>query len=428
MRLSRSLFVTLRDVPSEAEIPSHQLLLRAGYVRRLGSGLYAHLPLLRRVLARVEAIVREELDALGAQEVSLPHLQDADLWRASGRWDAYTGGEGLLFHLADRAGREHALAPTHEEAVAAVARDTVGSYRQLPLTLYQIGAKFRDELRPRFGLLRTREFVMKDAYSFHADEADLAQTYEAMSAAYARIFARCGLEVLAVDADSGAIGGAVSREFMVLADVGEDEVLYTPDGRFAANVEKAGGRRAGDAADHDAGQTLRSARGIEVGHVFQLGTRYAEALGATFAGPDGRARPLWMGCYGIGVTRLAAAAAEQHHDADGLRWPTALAPHHAVVTVANASEAAARAAGERLYAELRAAGVDAALDDREERAGVKFRDADLAGFPYRVTVGRGLAAGEVEVRSRRTGEARAVPVEDVAAVVAARVRADLAFS
>ena len=584
MRVSRLMLVTLRDDPAEAEIPSHKLLLRAGYIRRVGSGIYAYLPLLWRVLQKISAIVREELDATGALETLLPQLQPAELWQRSGRWAGYTAGEGIMFHLEDRQGRELGLGPTHEEVITALAGDLLRSYRQLPVNLYQIQTKFRDEIRPRFGLMRGREFIMKDAYSFHADEACLRQTYAAMDRAYRRIFSRCGLRAVAVEADSGAIGGSASQEFMVTADAGEDLILASADGRYAANQERAvslpsepvalpggvrrGGRgeslatpgqtsiealclahgldpsqtvkvllllarfedgaqqpllislrgdqqlnevklanaisarcggehgtllelaplsadaaareglsgipfgfmgphlddavladartwiprflrladatateleamvcganaadthlvgaawsalcpvpesldlraaQPGDRCLHDAEQQLEASRGIEVGHIFQLGRKYSAALEATFTTEAGSEEPLWMGCYGIGVSRLAQAAVEQHHDANGICWPTAIAPFEVIVVIANATDDTQRDLAEGLYNRLQAAGVDALLDDRTERAGVKFKDADLLGIPWRVVVGRGAADGQVELVQRAGGNKR----------------------
>ncbi|MFZ0409561.1 MAG: proline--tRNA ligase [Cyanobium sp.] len=621
MRVSRLLLVTLRDDPAEAEIPSHKLLLRAGYIRRLSSGIYAYLPLLWRVLQKISTIVRQEMDATGALETLLPQLQPADLWERSGRWAGYTAGEGIMFHLTDRQGRELGLGPTHEEVITTLAADLLHSYRQLPVNLYQIQTKFRDEIRPRFGLMRGREFIMKDAYSFHADEESLRQTYAVMDLAYRRIFQRCGLRAVAVEADSGAIGGSASQEFMVTAEAGEDLILTSADGRYAANQERAvslpadarplpaGPRAAGagdllptpgqttieqvcsahgfaacqlvkvllllarfadgqlqpllislrgdqqlnevklanavsarlseahgallsidpltadlvrterlpldlaeipfgylgpdladqvlardsstrvgaagaaaltstpaarlsrrflrlsdataadlgafvcgaNAADHhrvgaswaglglrpesldlraaqsgdrclhDPGQCLQAARGIEVGHIFQLGRKYSEAMQARFTNESGVDEPLWMGCYGIGVSRLAQAAVEQHHDADGICWPVAIAPFEVIVVIANAQEAIQVQLAEHLYSELSEAGLDVLLDDRTERAGVKFKDADLIGIPWRVVVGRGAAAGQVELVRRSGGE----KLELAASAVLARLEGEI---
>lgn len=589
MRLSQMLFVTLREDPAEAEIPSHKLLLRAGYMRRITSGVYAYLPLLWRVLNKVSAIVREEMNATGAQECLLPQLQPAELWRESGRWETYTKAEGIMFSLIDRREQEMGLGPTHEEVITTIAREMIRSYRQLPLHLYQIQTKFRDEIRPRFGLMRGREFIMKDGYSFHVDAASLRETYDDMYRAYTNMLRRCGLRFRAVEADSGAIGGSGSTEFMVLADAGEDEVLYTEDGKYAANVEKAVSlpaeavtspfttyekrdtpntptidslcqfldcsptqimknvlyqvaydngktvlvlvsirgdqdvnevklqnelvklaadygasavialevpdesaqskwaaeplplgyiapdledsyiqkgnddvvptflrlvdetavelknfvtgsnesgfhvvganwgeqfplpkrvvdvRKAtvGDRSVHDPSQTLQTARGIEIGHIFQLGTKYSQAMGATYTSESGEEIPLEMGCYGVGVSRLAQAAVEQSYDKNGIIWPVAIAPYHAIVVIPNISDIDQVDAAEKLYADLNAAGVETLLDDRNERAGVKFKDADLIGIPYRVVTGRSLKDGKVEVVQRATGESQELAIAEV---------------
>ena len=579
MRVSRLLLVTLRDVPAEAEITSHQLLLRAGFIRRVGSGIYAYLPLMWRVLQKITAVVREEMNRAGAQETLLPQLHPAELWQKSGRWQGYTAGEGIMFHLEDRQGRELGLGPTHEEVITSLAGELLRSYRQLPVNLYQIQTKFRDEIRPRFGLMRGREFIMKDAYSFHASEADLRETYGDMDQAYRRIFERCGLDAVPVDADSGAIGGAASQEFMVTADAGEDLILISDDGQYAANQEKAvsipsaasplpdgpeesvptpglgsieslcdakgwdpsqvvkvllfvatldddtlqpllvslrgdqelnptkvvnavsrilnkgvldcrpitpddnnrqqidlipfgsigpdlsddvlqGAKtweptflrlvdetaselgsficganrpdlhrfntswaaigqkpvsldlrnaRAGDVCTHNPESRLTEKRGIEVGHIFQLGRKYSEAMESRFTNENGKTEPFWMGCYGIGVSRLAQAAVEQHHDDSGICWPTAIAPFEAIVVVANVQDETQAQLGEALYEELQAAGVDVLIDDRKERAGVKFKDADLIGIPWRIVVGRDASEGTVELVCRSSREVQELP-------------------
>ncbi|MGB3238109.1 MAG: proline--tRNA ligase [Geitlerinemataceae cyanobacterium] len=600
MRLSKMLFVTLREDPAEAEIPSHKLLLRAGYIRRIGSGVYAYLPLMWRVLQKVSQIVREEMNATGAQECLLPQLQPAELWRESGRWDTYTKAEGIMFSLIDRQNRELGLGPTHEEVITTIARETIRSYRQLPLHLYQIQSKFRDEIRPRFGLMRGREFIMKDGYSFHDSQESLKETYGDMDGAYRNMLRRCGLKFQAVEADSGAIGGSGSQEFMVLADAGEDEVLYTEDGKYGANVEKAislpadaevspfttyekretpgtntiaklceflkcsptqvvknvlyqavfdngktvlvlvslrgdqdvndvklqneltkfadrfGGKTiltltvpdeeaqnkwaakplplgyiapdlsnnliqsqkevaphflrfvdctavelknfvtganesgyhvvganwgnefqlpenvvdirkatAGDRSVHDPSQTLKTARGIEVGHIFQLGTKYSTALGATYTNEQGEEKPLIMGCYGVGVSRLAQSSVEQSYDKDGIIWPVAIAPYHAIVTIPNLNDATQVTTAEKLYTELNAAGVETLLDDRNERAGVKFKDADLIGIPYRIVTGKSLKEGKVEVVERSTQQRQDVAVETVVELLKQKIEAVL---
>jgi prolyl-tRNA synthetase len=598
MRLSQMLFVTLKEDPSEAVIPSHKLLLRAGYIRRIGSGIYTYMPLMWRVLQKVSQIVRDEMNAIGSQELLMPQLQPSELWQQSGRWDTYTKAEKIMFSLTDRHDVELGLGPTHEEVITAVARDMIGSYRQLPQTLYQIQTKFRDEIRPRFGLMRGREFIMKDAYSFHADEASLKVTYQAMHDAYCRILTRTGLEFRPVDADSGAIGGSGSQEFMVLAEAGEDEILYTADGQYAANVEKAialpaeaatspfttfekretkktdtiakickfldcsptiivknvlyqatydngksvlvlinirgdqdvnevklqnaltqlagnyGGSTvialtvpdavaqavwatqkltlgylspglsdsliqsgagvepqflrlidqtavelqnfvtgadewnhhvlganwgkefvkptqvvdvrkatAGDRATHDPSQLLQTARGIEIGHIFQLGTKYSAAMGATFTNAQGQEVPLVMGCYGIGVSRMAQAAVEQSYDTNGIIWPVAIAPYHAIVVVPNITDETQMATAEKLYAELNAAGVETLLDDRDERAGFKFKDSELVGIPFRIVTGKALADGKVEVVQRANGAKQDVPIGEVVALIQGWVKA-----
>ncbi|WP_088240585.1 proline--tRNA ligase [Calothrix rhizosoleniae] len=587
MRLSKMLFVTLRDDPADAEIPSHKLLVRAGYIRRIGSGIYAYLPLMWRVLQKVSQIVREEMNATGAQECLLPQLQPAELWKESGRWDTYTKAEGIMFALGDRREQDLALGPTHEEVITTVARDMIRSYRQLPIHLYQIQTKFRDEIRPRFGLMRGREFIMKDGYSFHGDEESLQATYQDMYTAYSNMLRRSGLAFRAVQADSGAIGGSGSQEFMVLAEAGEDEVLYTEDGQYAANVEKAVSlpvdaeassftsyekkstpgtetiekvchylkcsptqvvknvlyetiydngttvlvlvsirgdqeindvklqneltklapqykaktilaitipntesqstwaakslplgyiapdlvdayidtkkqvhgkflrlvdktaidlkdfvtganesgyhvvganwgeqfkipeivdirkAKAGDRAVHNPEQKLQSARGIEVGHIFQLGIKYSQAMGATYTTPEGKDEPLWMGCYGVGVSRLAQAAVEQSYDKDGIIWPVAIAPYHAIICIPNINDGKQVEVAEQLYTELNKVGVETLLDDRKERAGVKFKDADLVGIPYRIVTGKALANGKVEVVKRASKESDEIAIEEV---------------
>ncbi|WP_013324493.1 proline--tRNA ligase [Gloeothece verrucosa] len=598
MRLSQMLFVTLREDPAEAEIKSHKLLLRAGYIRRIGSGIYAYLPLMWRVLQKVSQIVREEMNAIGAQECLLPQLQPSELWKESGRWDTYTKAEGIMFALGDRQERELGLGPTHEEVITFIAREMIRSYRQLPLNLYQIQTKFRDEIRPRFGLMRGREFIMKDAYSFHTDETSLKKTYQDMDQAYRNMFRRCGLAFRGVEADSGAIGGSGSQEFMVLADAGEDEVLYTADGNYAANVEKAVSlppdvqaspfksyekretpgtdtieklaeflncsetvivknvlyqavydnrmsvlvlvhirgdqdvnevklqnelvrqasryqaksilallvpdesaqqkwaakplplgyiapdlgddyiqssqqvapkflrlvdktvidlknfvtganekgshvvganwgkqfklpelvvdvRKAkqGDRAVHDPTQTLQSARGIEVGHIFQLGTKYSQAMGATYTNEQGEEIPLVMGCYGMGVSRLAQAAVEQSYDKDGIIWPVAIAPYHAIVVIPDLNDPLQVETAEKLYQELNQVGVETLLDDRDARAGVKFKDSELIGIPYRIVTGRSLKDGKVEVVERASKKSQDIAIEEVVSTLQQWVKA-----
>ena len=562
-RLSRLLVPTLREDPADAEVASHRLMIRAGMIRQVARGIYDLLPLGLRAVRRVETIVREEMDRAGAQEILMPAVIPGELWRESGRWERY-GPE--LLRMRDRYDREFCFGPTHEEVVTDLVRREIRSYRELPKNLYQIQVKFRDEIRPRFGLMRGREFIMKDAYSFHVDADDARREYRVMFDTYTRIFERCGLTFRAVEAGTGAIGGSLSHEFQVLAASGEDAIVSCERCGYAANVEKAEVRAApaagagggglervatpgkrsveevstflglprerfiktllyatagGEAVailvrgDHDASATkvqaalggepvaladeqaveratgapvgfagpvglkirmladaalrgvrgavaganradehvvnvdqardlpelvfadLRQARsgdacprcdggafaehrGIEVGQVFYLGTKYSEAMGATFLGADGRERPIEMGCYGIGITRTVAAAIEQHHDDAGIVWPAPLAPYGVHVVPVSVEDARLRETAEQLAASLDAAGVDALLDDRDERPGVKFKDADLIGLPVRVTVGpRALARGCVELKTRTAREATEVPVGDAAARAAA---------
>jgi prolyl-tRNA synthetase len=559
MRLSRLHAPTLKEVPKDAEVVSHQLLVRAGYIRKLAAGIYDFLPLAKRVIRKIETIIREEMDAAGAQEVFLPAVVPAEVWQESGRWFQY-GPELLRFK--DRKGGDFCLGPTHEEVIVDLVKRDVRSWRSLPLNLYQIQTKFRDEVRPRFGLMRGREFVMKDAYSFDVDEAATNRSYDAMYAAYERIFARCGLQFRAVEADTGSIGGSRSHEFQVLAASGEDAIVSCSKCSYAANVEQAElhvhhepapgasdkafekvhtpGRRTivevtdflglparrflktlivdaddrlfavlvrGDhelnlvkvkkllgatrvdlaheeqvrqatgaavgfagpvglrgvagiiadnavrgmthavaganADDHHfvdltegrdfevsrfgdlrlavegdpcprCGGELKSFRGIEVGHVFFLGTKYSDAMKCTYLDEAGVEKPMVMGCYGIGVTRTMAAAIEQNHDADGIVWPLAIAPFRVIVLPLQMNVPEVVQAAERLYADLQGAGVEVLLDDRDERAGVKFKDADLLGIPLRIAIGgRGLKEGVVELKPRRVAEVQQVPLADV---------------
>ncbi|MCX7961982.1 MAG: proline--tRNA ligase [Burkholderiales bacterium] len=567
MRSSKFFFATLKEAPAEAEVASHRLMLRAGLIRRLGAGLYTWMPLGLRVVRKIEAIVREEMNRAGALEVLMPCVIPAELWVESGRWDAF--GPQML-KIRDRHQRDFLFGPTHEEVVTDIARREVRSYRQLPLHLYQIQTKFRDEIRPRFGVMRAREFVMKDGYSFHADYADLEREYRAMYDTYARIFTRLGLRFRAVAADPGAIGGTGSHEFHVLAESGEDAIAWCPDSDYAANVELAealapaaprpapgaplaqvptpGRETCADVAallgvpiertvksialvaggrfalllvrgDHTLNETkvakvpglapfrfateeeiarhtgappgylgpvglgealvvadrtvaamadfvcgankegfhltgvnwgrdlpepaivadirnvvdgdpspdgrgrLRIERGIEVGHIFQLRTKYSEAMQATFLDEHGVARPIEMGCYGIGITRIVAAAIEQNHDERGIVFPRAIAPFEAcIVPIGYARNPAVREAADRLYRDLAAAGVDVLLEDREERAGVLFADMDLIGIPHRLVVSeRGLAAGTVEYKARRDASGQPVPAASAVAFLRERL-------
>jgi prolyl-tRNA synthetase len=561
MRLSRFPLSTLKETPADAEVISHQLMMRAGMLRKQAAGLYSWLPLGLRVLRKVEAIVREEMDRAGALELLMPAIQPAELWQESGRWDKY-GPELLRLH--DRHQREFCVGPTHEEIITDIARRELRSYKQLPVNYYQIQTKFRDEIRPRFGIMRAREFLMKDAYSFHTDQPSLETTYQLMYATYSRIFTRTGLDFRAVCADSGAIGGSVSQEFHVLADSGEDAIAFSSDGDFAGNVETipvsapAGERPAATIAlesvatpgqhsiedvcaflnaapgqcvktllvqgaesdvvalvlrgDHelnaikaeqhpavqsplsfasdaqiqkatgcpvgslgplgltipvivdfaaagladfvcganedgkhlrgvnwgrdlpepetadlrnavdgdpspDGNGTLTIARGIEVGHIFQLGTRYSEAMKATVLDEQGKEVPMVMGCYGIGVSRIVAAAIEQNHDDRGIIWPTAIAPFQVALLPMNMKKSQrVRAATEALYTELQAAGLEVLLDDRPVRPGVMFSDMELIGIPHRVVVGeKNLDAGLLEYKARQDQDSQNVPQAEIVA-------------
>jgi len=555
MRVSKMFAPTLREVPAEAEVVSHQLLLRAGFMRKSTNGMYSYLPLAWRVLKKIENIVREEMDAAGAQEIMMPIMQPAEIWQESGRWGAY-GAE--MIRLKDRHNREYCLGPTHEEMVTTLIKGDVRSYRQLPMNVYQIQDKFRDERRPRFGLMRSRDFIMKDAYSFDRDEAGLDVSYKAMYDAYTNVFNRCGLTFRPVEADSGAIGGSGSHEFMVIAESGEAEIVYCTQCDYAANVEKAemhvieaadeamlekaevetpncktiadvcaflnlpveksakavayksekglilcfvrgdhevnevkvintcgvlevemadesmlveagtcGGYmgpvgidpekvmvvvdhsvmqmhnfccgankegyhlvnvnpgrdftptyvadirliQEGDPCPHCGGKVAK-ARGIEVGQVFKLFTKYSAAMNCTFLDENGKENPMVMGCYGIGVSRTMAACIEQNNDKDGMIWPVAIAPYEVLVVPVNTKDEASTAKAEEIYETLKKAGVEAVIDDRNERPGVKFKDADLIGYPLRVVVGpKTLAEGNIEVKARRTGEVIMLPVE-----------------
>ncbi len=573
MRTSQYLIATVKETPADAEVISHQLMLRAGLIRKLASGLYTWLPMGLRVLRKVEAIVREEMDRAGGQEVLMPAVQPAELWQESGRWDAM-GAE--MLRLTDRHNREFCFGPTHEEIITDLIRNELRSYKQLPANFYQIQTKFRDERRPRFGVMRAREFLMKDAYSFHLNAESLQQTYEVMHTTYTRIFTRLGLEFRPVLADTGAIGGSASHEFHVLADSGEDAIAFSTESDYAANVEKAEalapqGKRPVATAEMsvvdtpnqhsieevsgflkvDAKQTLKTLvvrgadengeaegvvalvlrgdhelneikaeklpqvfapltmasdddiraaigcepgsigpvgvgtplfvdrdaafvadficganedgkhltgvnwgrdlpepeladlrnvvegdaspdgkgvltikRGIEVGHIFQLGTKYSEAMKATVLDENGKAATMTMGCYGIGVSRVVASAIEQNHDDKGIIWPDAIAPFQLAILPMNMHKSdAVREAAEKLYAELTAAGFEVLLDDRNERAGVMFADMELIGIPHRVVIGeRGLKNGALEYKGRRDAENQDIPLDELQAFLAEKLK------
>ena len=555
MKMSNMLMLTLREVPAEAEIESHKLMLRSGMMRKMASGVYNYMPLGLKVLKNIEDIIREEMNAAGAQEFLASALLPAELWQESGRWDVY-GDE--MFRLKDRNNREFCLGPTHEEVFTDIARNEIKSYKQLPVNLYQIQTKYRDERRPRFGVMRSREFVMKDAYSFDKDQAGLDLSYNKMHDAYVKIFNRCGIDAKCVAADSGAIGGANSAEFMVKSEVGEDDVVFCTVCDYAANIEKAeatpdiakaeellevekvatpdsrgidevssylnvspkktvkllmynidgkivgvvvrGDREVNEVkvsnaanaatdimmASHEeyknatgcevgfggpvglkvdlllvdeevknmynmivganetgyhlknvnygrdfegtvgdfrnvedggkcplCGGKVSIARGTEVGHIFKLGTKYSEAMNATFIDENGKNTPFVMGCYGIGVTRTMASIIEQHHDENGIVWPLSVAPYHVSVIPVNIKDEEQMKVAEKLYNSLKDLGVEVLMDDRNERAGVKFKDSEIIGIPMRVTVGKKISEGAVEFKLRAGGDNEVIKIEDV---------------
>jgi prolyl-tRNA synthetase len=433
MRLSQYFLPLLRENPSEAQIVSHRLMLRAGMIRQSSAGIYSWLPLGFRVLKRVEQIVREEQDRSGAQEILMPTIQSAELWRESGRYEAY--GKEML-RIRDRHEREMLYGPTNEEQVTVIVRDAIKTYRDLPKNLYHIQWKFRDEVRPRFGVMRGREFLMKDNYSFDLDAAAAKHSYNKMFVAYLRTFARMGLKAIPMRADTGPIGGDLSHEFQILADTGESEVYcdrrwldtdilaeeldYDSDldpffrhwtSLYAATDEM----HKPDACPVPANE-LVTARGIEVGHIFYFGTKYSKPLGAVVAGPNGEEVALEMGSYGIGVSRLVGALIEANHDDAGIIWPESVAPFRLGLINLRAADAKCRDAADALYAKLRTAGLDVLYDDRDESPGAKFAAMDLIGLPDQLILGpRGLAAGSIEHKNRRTGARQDLPLDTAAA-------------
>ena len=432
MRLSRYFLPILKENPKEAEIVSHRLMLRAGMIRQQSAGIYSWLPLGKRVLEKVNAIIREEQNRAGAIEILMPTIQSAELWQESGRYDDY--GKEML-RIADRQDRPMLYGPTNEEMVTDIFRSYVRSYRDLPLNLYHIQLKFRDEIRPRFGTMRSREFLMKDAYSFDIDQEEARKSYNRMFVAYLRTFHRMGLQSIPMRADTGPIGGDLSHEFIILADTGESEVFchkeyleyevpgvdtdfWDPEGlqsivdKWTALYAATSEMHDADAFDQVAETDRLSARGIEVGHIFYFGTKYSDPMNASVTGPDGKEHTVHMGSYGIGPTRLVPAIIEASHDDNGIIWPASVAPFDLSLINMKVGDAACDAACEKLYAELTVAGMDVLYDDRDERAGVKFATADLIGLPYQVVVGpRSIASGEVEIKDRRSGDRQTIPLE-----------------
>ena len=432
MRLSQYFLPILKENPKEAEIVSHRLMLRAGMIRQQSSGIYSWLPLGLKVLNKVNAIIREEQNRAGGNEILMPTIQSADLWRESGRYDAY--GKEML-RIKDRSEREMLFGPTNEEMVTDIFRSYVRSYKDLPLNLYHIQWKFRDEVRPRFGVMRSREFLMKDAYSFDIDYEGAKAAYYRMFVSYLRTFTRIGVQVIPMRADTGPIGGDLSHEFIILAETGESQVFcdkefltlpvpdentdFFDDAAIAAVVDQwtkpyAATEEMHDEAawaEVDSGSQV-AARGIEVGHIFHFGTKYSEPMGAKVQGPDGKEHPVSMGSYGIGPSRVVAAVIEAFHDDAGIIWPEAIAPFDVGIINMKSGDAACDEVAEKLYQSFINAGLDPLLDDSDERAGAKFATMDLIGLPYQVIVGpRGVAAGEVEVKNRKTGERQTMSVD-----------------
>ena len=404
MKASNFYISTLKEAPAEAELISHQLMIRAGLVKRLGSGLYSWMPMGLRVLKKIETIIREEMNKAGAIELLMPAIQPSDLWKETGRWDVF--GPQML-KINDRHDRSFCFGPTHEEVITDIIRNEINSYKQLPINFYQIQTKFRDEIRPRFGVMRAREFLMKDSYSFHADIESLKDIYEKMYKTYTAIFDRIGLKFRAVQADNGAIGGDGSHEFHVLADSGEDEIVYDEASDFAANIEVA--------KNHPDKDKLKTCRGIEVGHIFQLGTKYSEAMKAEFLDEHGQSKPMMMGCYGIGVSRIVAAAIEQQNDEKGIIFPSSISPFEIILTPVgyDKSDLVHKSTND-LYSHLIESGFDVLLDDRGLRPGIMFSESELLGIPHRITISeKTLAEEKLEYKHRTSLEAEYISLNSI---------------
>ena len=426
MRRSRAFIPTTKEAPSDATLPSHQFLIRGGFINQQGSGLYNFLPLGKIVLEKIRKIVKEELDNAGCNEVQLSFVTPLSLWERSGR--AETMGKEML-RISDRHDADFVLSPTNEEAMVELVKNRVTSYKDLPLNLYQINTKFRDEARPRYGLLRGREFLMKDGYSFHASKEDMVREFDLMEATYKKIFTRLGLDFRVVQADSGAIGGEGSKEFHVLADSGEDTIVVCDSCDYGANIETifeseeeidALNEQSYEALQEktidekcSCGGSLSFKKGIEVGHIFQLGDKYSSALEAKFNDEDGKPKPFEMATFGIGVSRLVASIIEQNHDENGCIWTKETAPYMVNIMVSNIKETAQVELGEALYTQFREAGVETILDDRKDRFGFKMKDAELIGFPYTIIIGKELANGEVQIYDRKTTQKVGVEVAKV---------------
>ena len=406
MKLSNYPLRTLKDAPSDAELISHQLMLRSGLIKKLASGIFTWMPFGLKVLRKIEQTVRNEMDESGALEVLMPTIQPSELWQETQRWDDYGN---LLLQIHDRHDRLFCYGPTHEEVITDILRKSIKSYKQLPANFYQIQTKFRDEIRPRFGVMRAREFLMKDAYSFHLNQESLEEEYEKMSQTYESIFRKLELNFRKVKATSGEIGGSISHEFHVIAESGEDEIAFCDGENFAANVETLDGKNAPN------GGELTYARGIEVGHIFQLGDKYSQSMKLEVLDSNGKNVNPYMGCYGIGISRIVAAAIEQNHDDKGIIWPKAISPFAISIIVLNdKNDSTVMDHAIKIYQELRADGIEVMIDDRDERAGVKFADADLMGIPTNVIVGkRGIEQNKLEITSRRTGETTEVKINEI---------------
>jgi len=404
MKASNFYISTLKEAPAEAELISHQLMIRAGLVKRLGSGLYSWMPMGLRVLKKIEKIIREEMNKAGAIELLMPAIQPSDLWKETGRWDVF--GPQML-KINDRHDRSFCFGPTHEEVITDIVRNEINSYKQLPINFYQIQTKFRDEIRPRFGVMRAREFLMKDSYSFHSDIDSLKDTYKKMYKTYTAIFDRIGLKFRAVQADNGAIGGDGSHEFHVLADSGEDEIVYDEASDFAANIEVA--------KNHPDKDKLKTCRGIEVGHIFQLGTKYSEAMKAEFLDKHGQSKPMMMGCYGIGVSRIVAAAIEQQNDEKGIIFPSSISPFEIILTPIGYDKSnLVHKSTNDLYSHLIESGFDVLLDDRGLRPGIMFSESELLGIPHRITISeKTLAEEKLEYKHRTTPEAEYIALNSI---------------
>ena len=405
MELSKYPLRTYKDTPSDAELISHRLMLRSGLIKKLASGLFTWMPLGLRVIRKIEEIVRRELDSSGAYELLMPAVQPSELWKETGRWEEYGN---LLLRIQDRHERFFCFGPTHEEVITDIVRKEITSYKQLPVNFYQIQTKFRDEIRPRYGVMRAREFLMKDAYSFHLDQKSLEDEYENMGNAYNNIFSNLGLNFRKVSANSGEIGGSMSHEYHVLADSGEDEIAYCDEEDFAANVEMIESKKAPN------GGKLSFARGIEVGHIFQLGDKYSKSMGLTVLNKEGKSVSPMMGCYGIGISRIVAASIEQNHDDKGIIWPGEIAPFEIIIIVLNHKSSDLTEKGQEIYKSIKAIGKEVVIDDRDERAGVKFAEADLIGIPQQIVLSkRGIDQGTIELVDRRSGVKEDLSIEDL---------------